>query len=48
MLLLRNLRHTYVLIRLLYSDVKTPYLIQQTFASSKSTIGALENALKYV
>ena len=48
MLLLRNLRRTYVLITLLYSYVKTPYLTQQAFTCSKSTIETLEKGLKYV
>ena len=37
-LFIRNLRHTYVLITLLYSYVKTPYLTQQIFTCSKSAI----------
>ena len=48
MLFLRNLRHTYVLITLLYSYVKTPYLTQQKFTCSKSTIETLEKGLTYV
>ena len=47
-LFLRNLRLTYVLITLLYSYVKTPYLTQQTFTCSKSTIETLEKGLIYV
>ena len=45
---LRNLRHTYALITLLYSYVKKPYLTQQTFTCSKSTIESLEKGLTYV
>ena len=48
MLFLRNLRHTYVLITLLYSYVRTPCLTQQTFTCSKSTIETLEKGLPYV
>ena len=47
-MLLRNLRRTYVLITLLYSYVNTPYLIQQAFTCSKSTIETLEKGLTYV
>ena len=47
-MLLRNLRRTYVLITLLYSYVKTPYLTQQPFTSSKSTIETLEKGVTYV
>ena len=48
MLFLRNLRHTYVLITLLYSYVKTPYLTEKAFTCSKSTIETPEKGLKYV
>ena len=47
-LLLRNVNRTYVLITLLYSYVKTPYLTQQAFTCSKSTIETLEKGLTYV
>ena len=47
-LFLRNLRRTYVLIMLLYSYVKTPYLTQQVFTCAKSTIETLEKGLTYV
>ena len=47
-LFLHNLRRTYILITLLYSYVKTPYLTQQTFTCSKSTIEILEKGLTYV
>ena len=47
-LFLRNLRHTYVLIMLLYSYVKTPYVTQQTFTCSKGTIETLEKGLTFV
>ena len=40
-----NLRRTYVFITLLYSYVKTPYLTQQAFNCSKSTIETLEKGL---
>ena len=43
-----NLRRTYVFITLLYSYVKTPYLTQQAFTCSKSTIETLEKGLTYV
>ena len=42
---LRNLRRTYVLITLLHSYVKTPYLTQQAFVCSKSTTETLEKVL---
>ena len=45
---LRNLCRTCVLIRLLYGYVKTPFLTQQAFTSSKSTIETLEKGLTYV
>ena len=48
MLFLRNLRHTYVLITLLYSYVKTPYLTEKAFTCSKSTTETPEKGLKYV
>ena len=47
-MLLRNLRRTYVLITLIYSYVKTPYLTQKAFACSKSTIETLEKGLAHV
>ena len=45
---LHNLRCTYILVTLLYSYVKTPYLTQQAFTGSKSTIERLEKGLTYV
>ena len=47
-LFLHNLCPTYVLITLLYSYVKTPYLTQQTFTCSKSIIETLEKGLTFV
>ena len=44
-LFLRNLRRIYVLITLLYSYLKTPYLTQQAFTCSKSLIETLEKGL---
>ena len=43
-----NLRCTYVLITFLYSYVTRPYLTQQAFNCSKSTIETLEKGLTYV
>ena len=43
-----NLSRTYVLITLLHSYVKTPYLTQQAFTCSKSSIQRLEKGLTYV
>ena len=48
MLFLRSLRRTYVLITLLYSYVKIPYLTQPAFTCSKSTTETLEKDLTYV
>ena len=45
---LGNLRRTYVLITSLYGHVKIPYLTQQAFTYSKSTIETLEKGLTYV
>ena len=45
---LRNLRRTCVLIRLLYGYVKTPWLTQQAFTCSRSTIETIEKVLTYV
>ena len=47
-LFLSNLRRTYVLTMLLYSYVKTPYVAQQTFTCSKSTIETLGKGLRYI
>ena len=45
---LHNLRRTYILVTLLYSYVKTPYLTQQVFIGSKSTKERLGKGLTYV
>ena len=45
-LFLRNF--TYVLIMLMYSYVKTPYLTHQTFRTHQSTIKTLEKGLIFV
>ena len=45
---LRNLRRTYALNTLLYSYARAPYLTQQAFTCSKSTIELLGKGLTYV